>query len=166
MTELPAALGGKDLLCWRLEEKRHAKAWDSGEGALRFGGRWNTRGNRAVYSSFDPATAILEIAVHIGFRALERVPHILTCFRVEDASLVRVLNPTDIPDDNWLNPASLEPGQQTFGSRLLQSHSFIALPSAVSRHSWNLLFDPERAAGKYSLIFQESFALDPRLPSR
>jgi RES domain-containing protein len=166
VTELPAALGGKDLLCWRLEEKRHAKAWDSGEGALRFGGRWNTRGNRAVYSSFDPATAILEIAVHIGFRALERVPHILTCFRVEDASLVRILNPSDIPDDTWLNPTSLGPGQQAFGSRLLQSHSFIALPSTVSRHSWNLLFDPERATGKYSLVFQESFTLDPRLPSR
>ena len=40
---------------------------------------------------------------------------------------------------------------------------FVAIPSAVSTHSWNLIFDPLKAAGFYSLDLQERFALDTRL---
>ena len=60
MTALPAALGGGDgLVVWRLDQRIHAAAWDSGEGPFLNGGRWNSRGVRAVYCSIDPATAIL-----------------------------------------------------------------------------------------------------------
>jgi len=54
-------------------------------------------------------------------------------------------------------------GQQAFGDDLLRRHRFVAIPSAVSTHSWNLIFDPLKAAGFYSLEFQEPFALDTRL---
>ena len=46
---------------------------------------------------------------------------------------------------------------------LLARHAFVLLPSVVSAHSWNLVFDPGMAAGAYALIAQERFALDPRL---
>ena len=59
MTPLPAPLDGSALVAWRLDQARHAATWDSGEGAHLVGGRWNTRGVRAVYCSIDPATAIL-----------------------------------------------------------------------------------------------------------
>jgi hypothetical protein len=54
-------------------------------------------------------------------------------------------------------------GQQAFGDDLLRRHRFVAIPSAVSTRSWNLIFDPLKAAGFYSLDFQEPFALDTRL---
>ena len=54
-------------------------------------------------------------------------------------------------------------GQQAFGDDLLRRHRFVAIPSAVSTHSWNLIFDPLKAASFYSLDFQEPFALDTRL---
>jgi RES domain-containing protein len=38
----------------------------------------------------------------------------------------------------------------------------VAVPSVVSRHSWNLVFDAGRGGG-YALHGQERFALDPRL---
>ncbi|TIQ24785.1 MAG: RES domain-containing protein, partial [Mesorhizobium sp.] len=66
MTPLPAALGGSDLVGWCLDQAAFAPTWDSGEGAYRVGGRWNSRGVRAVYCSIDPSTAILEVAVHKG----------------------------------------------------------------------------------------------------
>ena len=67
-----------ELVAWRLDQTNFGEAWDSGEGAYRVGGRWNSRDVRAVYCSIDPATAILEVAVHKGFKALDTVPHVLT----------------------------------------------------------------------------------------
>jgi RES domain-containing protein len=54
-------------------------------------------------------------------------------------------------------------GQQAFGDVLLANHAFVAIPSVVSSHSWNLIFVATRAVGLYSLIEQERFALDARL---
>ena len=85
MTPLPPALGGPaDLVAWRLDSLRFAESWDSGEGAFQAGGRWNSRGVRAVYCALDPATAILEVAVHKGFRVLDTVPHVLTALTLDE----------------------------------------------------------------------------------
>lgn len=35
-------------MAWRLDEAIRAPTWYSGEGACRVGGRWNSKGNRAV----------------------------------------------------------------------------------------------------------------------
>lgn len=73
MNPLPGALGGTDLVAWRLDRDAHSASWDSGEGAYRVGGRWNSPGLRTVYCALDPATAILEVSVHKGFRVLDTV---------------------------------------------------------------------------------------------
>jgi RES domain-containing protein len=62
-----------------------------------------------------------------------------------------------------LVPGTPSAGQQAFGDDLLRRHRFVAIPSAVSKHSWNLIFDPAKAAGFDGLEFQEPFALDTRL---
>ena len=150
-------------MAWRLDLVQFASAWDSGEGAYRVGGRWNSRGLRAVYCSIDPSTAILEVAVHKGFNALDTVPHVLTAAAIPDASAVHIVDPASIPNPNWLRPGIPSGGQQAFGDALLSQHKFIVIPSAVSHHSWNLIFVPARAVGVYSLRLQERFALDTRL---
>ena len=124
MTPLPIALGGAELIAWRLDQAAYAPTWDSGEGAYRVGGRWNSKGVRAVYCSIDPST---------------------------------------IPNPNWLRPGIPSAGQQAFGDELLRKHAFVAIPSAVSTHSWNLLFVASAAPSAYALKFQEPFALDTRL---
>ena len=68
-----------------------------------------------------------------------------------------------VPNPNWLRPGVPSAGQQAFGDDLLHRYRFVAIPSAVSTRSWNLIFDPLKAAGFYSLEFQEPFALDTRL---
>ena len=163
MTPLPAPLGGAVLIAWRLDESRFAPAWDSGEGARLYGGRWNSAGRRIVYCSVDPATAILEVAVHKGFRALDAVPHVLTAAAIADPSSVHVVWPAGVPDRTWLRPGFPSVGQQHFGDGLLSANRFVLLPSAVSTRSWNLLFDAEVAANLVSMHSQEDFALDPRL---
>ncbi len=163
MTPLPAPLGGGPLTLWRLDEAQFAPSWDSGEGAFRYGGRWNNRGLRAVYAAFDPATAVLELAVHKGFAALDTVPHVLTSFVIPEAFRVHVVQPADVPNPHWLHPGPPSAGQRAFGGALLARHDFVAIPSAVSARSWNLIFDAARAATHCRVLAQERFALDPRL---
>ena len=168
MTPLPAPLGGGVLMAWRLDQAVFAANWASGEGAYRLGGRWNSRGVRAVYCSIDPATAILEVAVHKGFRALDTVRHVLTAITIAMPAKVHVVDPSSVPNANWLRPGMPSAGQQNWGDALLTNHPFVLLPSVVSTHSWNLVFVGTLAAGEYSFV-QEPFALGPRLhppPSR
>lgn len=163
MTLLPIGLGRAELLAWRLDQATFAPTWDSGEGAFRVGGRWNGRGTRAVYCALDPATAILEVAVHKGFRTLDVVPHILTAAEVLDRDAIHIIQPKDLPNRDWLVPGLPHPAQQAFGDDLLRRYQFIAVPSAVSPHSWNLVFAATQANGSYAVRQQEPFVLDPRL---
>ena len=164
MTPLPAALdAAAPVVGWRVDDVAFASAWDSGIGAERLGGRWNPVGVKAVYCSVDPATAIIEVAVHRRFKVLDTRPHVLTSLEVLDASNVRVVQPGDVPNPAWLHGGIPGAGQQAFGAGLLAQHDFLLIPSAVSRSSWNLLFDPARAAGKYRLRSQERLVIDTRL---
>lgn len=162
MTPLPAALGGSELVAWRLDQSKYSATWDSGEGAFLAGGRWNSRGVRAVYCSIDPATAILEVAVHKGFRALDVVPHVITSATI-DPTGVFVVEPDTIPNPNWLRPGIPSAGQQAFGDELLTKHELVLIPSVVSTASWNLIFIASKAAGSYRMRSQDPFALDTRL---
>lgn len=166
MTPLPDLSGDVDLVAWRLDQTVHASSWNSGEGAFRVGGRWNAKGlKHVVYCSLDPATTLLEVAVHKGFKTLDTVAHVLTCIRIDKRALARihVVRAADLPNLNWLNPGVPSIGQQAFGDALLDKHEFVLLPSVVSRHSWNLIFDGKRSGKLYIKKFQEAFALDTRL---
>ena len=127
------------------------------------GGRWNSKGVRAVYCSLDPATAILEVAAHKRFEVLDTVPHVLTGATITDLSRVHIVDPAAVPNANWLRPGSPGAGQQAFGDTLLARHAFVLIPSAVSTHSWNIIFVAATAAGAYAFRLQEPFALDTRL---
>lgn len=176
MAPLPAALAGatagaaaglQPLLVWRIDAEPYAATWDSGLGAERFGGRWNPKGQRAVYCSLDPATCLVEAAVHRGFDVLDTRPHVLSCVQVAFLSPgdpgVRVVLPDELPNPAWLHGGTPSAGQQRFGAELLAAHGVIMLPSAVSKSSWNLVFSPEVAAGRIRLQHQQRLVVDARL---
>ncbi len=164
MCPLPAALGGAStaLTAWRLDAERHAAQWDSGWGAQRHGGRWNARGQRAVYCSLDPATCLVEAAVHRGFDVLDSQAYRLTCLQIDPAG-VRVVHPDELPNPAWLQGGSPSAGQQRWGGALLAEFGIVVLPSTVSRPSWNLVFSPEHAAGRWQLVAQQRLVVDGRL---
>lgn len=165
MTPLSSPLGSGEIRFWRLDAERHAATWNTGEGSFRVGGRWNSLGMRAIYASLDPATATLEVAVHKGFPVLDTQPHVLTSGHIVNLGKIHVVEPNDIPNPNWLYPCTPNKNQQQYGDKLLVDHRFILIPSAVSRHSWNLIFDATKSAADYDDVTQERFALDPRLQS-
>jgi RES domain-containing protein len=161
MMPLPWVAGSP--LAWRLDLQSHDSTWDRGVGSANVGGRWNPVGYPVVYCSADPATAILEVAVHKGFAVLDTVPHVLTRARIGNVTDVHVIMPDDVPDATWLSPGSPSAGQQSFGRALMEEYLFVAIPSTVTGESWNLMFNPTRATGRYSLEIQKRFALDTRL---
>ncbi|HZU88476.1 MAG TPA: RES domain-containing protein, partial [Stellaceae bacterium] len=97
------------------------------------------------------------------FAALDTVAHVLTAATIRDPLGIRVVRPEEVPNPNWLRPGIPGAGQQAFGDALLARHPFVLIPSAVSTHSWNLIFVAAVAAGLYALRLQERFALDTRL---
>ena len=151
------------LVTWRLETSRHFATWQTAEGAFLFGGRWSSPNRRVLYTSLDPSTAILEVAVHKGLRTLDAVAHTLVQIEVVRPKRVFKLDPTDVPNVNWLRPGTVSKDQQLFGDALLKAHALVMIPSVVSTHSWNLLIDVDAAAGQFKLVTSEAFALDPRL---
>jgi RES domain-containing protein len=54
------------ITAWRVVKKTREKEAFSGEGARRYGGRWNHRGTAAVYVSESLSLAALELFVHLG----------------------------------------------------------------------------------------------------
>lgn len=170
MTPVPPALAGAkaagELVVWRLDAAKYASTWATGEGAFQVGGRWSSPGMRVLYTALDPATAILEVAVHKGFDALDAVAHKLLSIRLTQLDKVHVLDTATVPNANWLRPGAVSSNQQKFGDALLAVHPLVLVPSVVSTHSWNLLINITAAAGMFELAMMEDFALDTRLSTR
>ncbi len=54
------------LIAYRICKTKYAATWFDGEGAYRFGGRWNSRGTRLLYTAGSLSLAALEMLVHLN----------------------------------------------------------------------------------------------------
>jgi RES domain-containing protein len=80
-----------------------------------------------------------------------------------DPAQVDVIDRATITNLNWLTPDTPRAGQQEFGAALAEAYVFVFIPSSVSTHSWNVIFDAAKASRLYDKVRQEPFALDTRL---
>lgn len=163
MSNLLAEFGGSDRYVWRVDQKRYASTWKTGEGSFLVGGRWNSAGRRAVYTSLDGPTSTLEVAVHKTFGALDKEPHVLTRARIKDMSAIHIVMPDDVPNPNWLVPGVVTAGQRQFGDELLDQFPAFAIPSVVAGYAWNVVIDAGKITDLLEGEVQERLALDPRL---
>ncbi len=53
------------ITAYRVFNSIYTSSWSDGEGSFRYGGRWNSRGQRVLYASASLALATLEMLVHI-----------------------------------------------------------------------------------------------------
>jgi RES domain-containing protein len=150
------------MRCWRItSKKRSATAFD-GEGARRFGGRWNSVGIPAVYVSEHLSTAVLEILVHADPSDL--VASFVTIeIELPDDVLHRAPDAT-LPSDWRETPAPAT--CQAFGDTWLQAGTGLGLvvPSAVIPECVNVIINPRHAAmTRMKELRRMPFAFDPRL---
>ena len=131
------------VTAWRLAWPEHSRTVEdmlSGEGALRYGGRWNSPGRRAVYLGGSLALASMELLVHV------QAPDVLGRYRklpVEiPEDLIEVTRVSDLPAD-WAAPG-LNPVTRKIGDRWIDSLASAALqvPSAVVVGEVNYIANP------------------------
>ena len=131
-----------ELTAWRLVKEKHAGSAFDGEGARRFGGRWNTRGSSVVYLSSSLSLAVLELFVHLT---------------AEDARLRLLAIPVGIPEDLAMEELSMselpeewrsEPASdacKVLGSEWLEAGKTLLLkvPSVIVPHESNYVLNPK-----------------------
>lgn len=150
---------------FRLVKRRHAARAFDGEGARRFGGRWNPPGVAVVYASDSIALAALELLVH-----LDDVAHVsgfvLCAIELPDA-LIEPLAARRLPAA-WRS-APPPDALQAIGSAWAQARRSVVLrvPSAVVPREHNYLLNPLHPDfRKLTPATPEAFELDPRLGRR
>ena len=115
---------------WRIAKSAHAGSVEdmlSGEGAARYGGRWNPKGMPAVYCSENSALAALEVLANLAR------PSSFFGYRVLDL---------DVPDGAIVVPTTPISDTRQVGAELLLTHLAIAAPSAVNPLERNVVISP------------------------
>ncbi len=134
-----------------------------GEGARLAGGRWNSEGVPAVYTSSTLSLAALEYLVHVD---IEDVPDDLIAMQIEvpDDAQVAEVAVADLPPD-W-NRQPRHPACVEIGDRWSSDGGALALrvPSAVVPEESNFLISPtHQDAAHVKVVSSREFAFDPRL---
>ena len=148
------------MLVWRLARLAHVKL--DGEGARLAGGRWNSRGFPAVYTSSRLSLAALELLVHTEVTLVP--PDLVACeIEVADSIDVEGVEIAELPAD-WRLPG--HPGCRAIGDRWLAEErtAVLRVPSAVVPEEWNYLINPRhRAAKAIEIVRRRKFSFDARL---
>ena len=139
------------MLAWRLCRAPYADLL--GDGARRFGGRWNSPGWPVVYAASNPALAVLEVRVH-----LDLPPELLP----DDYVLVTI----DLGDLSVEDLAQMPAAPRMFGDTWLQEQRtpVLRVPSAIVPESPNLLLNPAHPEAPTARILDtRRFMFDSRL---
>jgi RES domain-containing protein len=139
------------VLAWRLCRAPFADL--TGEGARRFGGRWNTAGRPLVYAASTAALAVLEVRVH-----LDLPPELLP-----DDYVLATIDLDGLPAETV---AKIPVAPAAFGDAWLreQRTPVLQVPSAIVPESPNLLLNPAHPdAARARIVSQRRFAFDRRL---
>jgi len=153
------------LYGWRIAKpkysKTHAQMFD-GEGAFRYGGRWNSKGTRVVYLGTSPAQASMELLVHLG-RA-DVLNHYCVCRTGFDESLLKHISLNDLPDD-WAHATMAASVQATGDQWVLEASSLLLeVPSVAVPGGYNYLLNPAHPdMNKLQLGDITAYQFDPRL---
>jgi RES domain-containing protein len=146
---------------WRIVREDHRSAAFDGEGAWLFGGRWNSRGTRIVYTSITLSLAALETLVHLNPPVAFKYVAIPIEF---DEALVETVAAMDLPAD-W-NEEPPPPSTAEIGDRWVRESrsAVLKLPSVIISAELNYLLNPGHSDFKRIRIGKPMpFSFDPRL---
>jgi len=144
-------------IVWRLANGRHPPL--NGEGARMAGGRWNSAGRAAVYTSESLALCLAESLVHLP-GAMPQGYQSFKIFVPDDA--IEVLDITSLIE-RWQSDLLFT---RKIGDQWLTARRSLALvvPSVVIPESSNLLLNPMHSrANELRVMDQQPFTFDPRL---
>lgn len=146
------------MILYRLASKAFVRDL-SGTGAMLYGGRWNKKGQRMLYTSGSLSLAALEIIANLSSAQINLN---LYCLELE------------LPDELLLTEPDLPEGWDAFphshvsvaiGSDFLKRDKFcLKVPSAIIPIEYNYLFNPLHPDfEKVKMLDARPFILDHRL---
>lgn len=150
------------MIVFRLCRKNYANDL-SGRGAEINGGRWNSKGVSALYTSSSRALCAIEIIVHIPAGIVPKDYDVVT-IDIPDSASVKTLHIQDLPA-NW-NSNPISALTQRIGNKFLSGQKELVLkaPSAIIQDEWNYTLNPiHKDFQKVKVISTEPFAFDTRL---
>ena len=115
---------------WRIAKSEHAGSVEdmlSGEGAARYGGRWNPKGAPAVYCSENSSLAALEILANLAR------PSTFPSYRILDI---------DVPDGAITPVPDLTGDARQTGAGMLRIRLAIMASSFVNPLEHNIVINP------------------------
>jgi RES domain-containing protein len=151
------------ITAFRLVKKNHASEAFGGEGARRFGGRWNHKGTSIVYLSDTLSLAALEQFIHLGREGLH-LSFVYFEVLIPSRVLVSKIETRELPKD-WRSEPPPNATKE-IGTRWVQSGSSVLLevPSAIIPIGCNFLLNTAHPEFKHIKISPpKPFSFDPRM---
>ncbi|MBX2967706.1 MAG: RES domain-containing protein [Cyclobacteriaceae bacterium] len=128
----------------------------SGQGAFLYGGRWNSKGRHAIYTSESNLLAVLEVAVRIPLTKIS-ADYIMVSIVVPDSPKIFIPKLSK----HWNTNKNYA---QSVGDNFLKANEFLLMkvPSALMNNTFNYLINPNhkdlnnvKVEKKQPLVFDE-----------
>jgi len=146
---------------WRIVKEKHANTAFDGEGAWRYGGRWNSTGTRIIYTSATLSLAALESLVHLNPPV--KFKYVAIPIEFDDALLESI--PVGGLPAEWTEEPP-PPSTKQIGDLWVKEarSTVLELPSVIIPAEPNYLLNPAHPDfNKIRIGKPVPFAFDPRL---
>jgi len=147
------------MILYRITSRHHAHDL-SGTGSMIYGGRWNKKGTRLLYTSCSLSLAALEIIANLSSQQLNRS---LYCVELYFPDQLPIKTIKKLPD-NW-NRYPYSGETVSIGSDFIMKNGLcLKVPSAIISTEFNYLINPAHEDfHQVKLIDARPLILDKRL---
>ncbi len=137
------------MLVYRIVKSKKRTGDLTGTGAYNEGGRWNSDGVYALYTSEHIALAMLEILVHVDEGELPPDMFIMTIKIADNAPVFTM--PDNLLPSKWRLPENI--ALKEIGDRIFEKREYVGIKvrSAVMLDSYNYVLNP-LYPGYYDLV--------------
>ena len=135
----------------------------SGRGSELSGGRWNSKGMAALYTSCSRALCTIEIVVHVPAGIIPK-DYEMVSIELPDDAIIKAIEPKDLPGSWNSNPINAH--TQRIGDAFLSEKKALVfkVPSVIVKDEWNYIINPQHESfDKVKILNREPFAFDMRL---
>ena len=136
----------------------------SGDGSRIFGGRWNSEGRYALYTSANRSLALLETLAHIPAKLFRNKKYILVTVFLPDKAPQKFIEEKDLPN-NW-DALDIQHVTQKIGDNFLEEQKglLFRVPSVLMPEEFNYIINPLHPSMKQvKVIYHREIRFNDRL---
>lgn len=148
---------------YRISQEKYANDL-SGNGARLFGGRWNSEGKFALYTSSSRSLALLETLAHTPAKILQVKIYLLVTIFLPDTAAIQEVNIKKFPG-GWDGTEIRAVTQQTGDDFLsIGKNLALAVPSILMPEELNFVLNPQHSYfKKVRITHQRRIHFDKRV---